>query len=183
MDVVVMESQSFLRALDRLFWVAWAAFPVVFWFAYQGSIDRSAISAQFAGLSDECLKALPVLKDFSSTGKSAIAVYFAQQFGFYGLLLWLAHATLHRCATGTVYVDDTLRTLGLLGLTITAFPFVDLLASNVLGYALVRSGDLKEYSPNFLFDVGPFAVGLLLLAMRIVIAHAIAMKRESDLTI
>lgn len=177
------ESPRLFVVLDRLFWLVWLAFPIVIWLNYSAILDQSALTAELPPSESNCAELVPQVANFSINGKAQVLAYFLTQYAVYAWLLYLAHTAIHRCATGRVFVSGTLDTLKLLGIIIVAWPFFDLAASNLLGYALTLTGDLKNYSPNLLFDVGPFGVGLLILTMHAVMGHAIVLKQDHDLTI
>ncbi len=169
--------------LDRLCWLAWLVFPFLIWSTYQSLNDANALQAQLPDIDPNCVKSLPQVPSFSPLGKAATFGYLAAQYVIYAVLLALAHLTIHRCAVGKIFVADTLKTLGIAGAIIVAWPFVDLALGNLHALLLYRTGDLKSFTPNYLFDVAPFGVGLLILTMRAVIRHAIALKQDNDLTI
>jgi Protein of unknown function (DUF2975) len=177
------ENPRLFAVLDRLFWMVWLAFPIIIWLNYSAILDQSALKAELPPSASNCADLVPQVANFSRSGKACVLAYFLAQYSVYAWLLYLAHSAIHRCATGRVFVSGTLDTLKLLGIIIVAWPFFDLAASNLLGYALTLTGDLKSYSPNLLFDVGPFGVGLLILTMHAVLGHAILIKQDHDLTI
>lgn len=177
------ENPRVFQWLDKLFWLVWLAFPVLLWQTYATVIDQSTLAAELPKGAENCAELIPRVANFSFQGKASFVVYFVGQYVIYALLLWLAHTAIHRCATGRVFVSDTLQTLGLLGVIIVFWPFYELITTNLLAYSLTVTGDMKTYRPDFLFDVGPLGVGLLILAMRAVIGHAINIKKDHDLTI
>ena len=180
----IIDNMKLFKTLDRLFWLVWLAFPVIIWLSYLSVQGQSAdLLAELPPAFAACADALPNITKFSTGGKAAVIVFFLAQFLIYGALLALAHLTIHRFARGQVFVADTLRTLGLLGIIIALWPFFDLLSSNLLGLAVRATGDMKGFAPDFLFDIGPFGVGLLIITLRAALRHAIAMKHDQDLTI
>jgi Protein of unknown function (DUF2975) len=175
-----IDAAKIYRVLDRLFWLIWIGFPVIIWLTYRAVLDQSALRAE---LPPSCADAAPQVANFSGAGKTVVAAYFIGQFLFYGILLALAHVTIHRFAKGEVFVSNTLRFLTQLGILVALWPFFDLAASNLLAYGIKATGDMKSFTPNFVFDVGPFGVGLLILTIRSALGRAIQMKQENDLTI
>ena len=177
------DNPRLFAVLDRLFWLVWLALPVVMWLTYAALLDQSALKAELPEGASNCAELLPQVANFSWGGKASVLAYFLWQYAVYAWLLYLAHSAIHRCAIGQVFVSGTLDTLKLLGIIIVAWPFIDLGASNLLTFALTLTADLKNFSANLLFDVGPFGVGLLILTMRAVLGHAILLKQDHDLTI
>jgi Protein of unknown function (DUF2975) len=169
--------------LDRAFWLIWLFFPLLIWMVLRSANDEAALKEQLPNLDPACLAALPQTANFSTAGLWASNGYIVWQLALYAALLFIAHRTVHRCAQGRIFVDDTLKALHAVGMIIIAFPLVDLILINALAFFLVVTGDLPSFTPNFLFDIAPFGVGLLILTMRMVIQHAIALKQDHDLTI
>ncbi len=169
--------------LDRLFWLVWLAFPVLIFLTYRSLSDGNALQAQLPDVDPACVASIPQVANFSVAGKAATFAYYCWQYAIYAVLLAFAHMTIHRCAVGKAFVVDTLRALGVLGAIVVAWPFADLALSNLLAFIVYRTQDVKTFEANYFFDIGPFGVGLLLLTIRTVIAHAIALKQDHDLTI
>jgi hypothetical protein len=178
-----IDNLQFFKQLDRLFWLAWIALPVVMWLTYSSLVDQSVLRAELPPEAAKCADILPQITNFSSAGKAALLVYFLVQYAVYAWLMYLSHSAIHLCATGRAFVSSTLNTLKQLGMIVVVWPFVDLAASNVIKYALTLTGDLKVFHLDFLFDVGTFGVGLLLLTLGAILRHAIRLKQDHDLTI
>jgi hypothetical protein len=178
-----VDKNAIFRFLDRFFWVVWVAFPFLIWMTFRSILAENAIITDIGKVSADCAELIPQVGKFSLTGKVFGFAYLASNFAIYAVLLAIAHLTIHRFAQGNIFVANTLRSLGHLGLIIITWPFFDLIASNVTAYAFTLTGDLKIFEPNFLFDVVPFGVGLLILTMRIALQHAISLKQDHDLTI
>jgi hypothetical protein len=166
--------------LDRIFWIIWLAFPVTIWLTYGAVMAESPL---LADIPEVCRASIPLVSQFSTVGKFAVASYFLWPFLLYGFLFWLAHRTIRRCMRGDVLVDDILRTLGVIGAVVASWAFIDLVVSNVVNYIIKLTGDVKIFAPEYAFDVGLPALGILILAMRAVIAYAIEVKQDQDLTI
>ncbi len=179
----LIEQKRFFTILDRLFWIVWLLFPVFMWLVVQGALTESATIADISRVSAVCADLIPQVRNFSLGGKAVVFTYVALAFLIYGVLLAIAHVTIHRFATGQVFVANTLRALGLLGLIVVIWPFFDLAAANLVNYGILLTGDVKTFEPMTIFDVGPLGVGLLILTIRTALQHAIVMKQEQDLTI
>jgi hypothetical protein len=165
---------------DRIFWAIWLAFPVTIWLTYNAVMVDSAFMAV---IPESCRSTLPIVSKFSTVGKMAVASFFLWQFALYVIVIAMAHRTIRRCMRGDVLVDDILRTLGFIGAVIVSWVFIQVLVANIMKYVIFLTGDVPLFEPEYGFDVGLPALGILILAMRAVIAHAIEIKRDQDLTI
>ncbi len=178
-----IRGRNWFKIFDRLFWLVWVGLPIVFYTAYREVFSETAIIEQLIDLPANCIEKLPLVANFSSEGQFLVTMYLIVQFAMYAALLWIAHHAIHGYAKGKIFVASTLKTLGILGVFIMAWPFVDLIMTNLLSYGTTRTGDTKVFSPNYFFDFGPFGVGLLIVTLRLVLSQAIAMKQDNDLTI
>jgi hypothetical protein len=101
----------------------------------------------------------------------------------FAVLLAMAHAVIHRCATGRVFVAGMIGTLHRIGLLIIAFPVIDLLLQNLTMWVYVRTGDVMTFSPEFALDVPVIGVGLLLITMAAAMRMAVQLHQDAELTI
>jgi hypothetical protein len=168
------------KLLDQFFWLLWAALPVFLWLNYRAALDVSGLQAE---LPASCADLVSQAADFSSSGKAVLAGYFLADGLVYATLLALAHVTIHRFAMGQVFVSNTLRFLTQLGAVLILWPLFTFISSNALGYGIMATGDAKSFAPSLAFDIGPLAIGLLILTVRSALEHAISLKQDQDLTI
>ncbi len=178
-----IEIQKIFVLLDRALWLAWLALPVIAWLTYQAVMTPSAFMVDLAKISTACADLLPQVEKFSSPGKVAVAIFFVLEFAVYAVILALAHLTIHKFAQGQMFVAGVLRALGQLGLVVSLWPFYSLISENLLNYIATRTGDIRVFQPNYILDVAPLGVGLLIITLWIAFRRAIAMKQENDLTI
>lgn len=169
--------------LDRMFWLVWALFLTTLWISFQSLYDTSAVRELMRDADPSCLQAIPQFPAFSNLGKTVFLAYLALSFCCYGVLLALAHITIRRCAQGTILLETSLQIFGWMGMIILLWPIVDLALENILPYVLLALGDVKVVVASYIFDIATFGFGLLMLTMKQVLAYAIELKRDSDLTI
>jgi hypothetical protein len=174
------EGQNQFKIFDRIFWAIWLVLPVTIWLTYN---TMMADSVFMAVVPESCRSTLPIVSKFSTTGKVAVASFFLWQFALYVIVIAMAHRTIRRCMRGDVLVADILRTLGFIGIVIVSWVFIQLLVANAMKYVIFLTGDVPLFEPEYGFDVGLPALGILILAMRAVIAYAIEIKQDQDLTI
>jgi Protein of unknown function (DUF2975) len=178
-----LDKTMIFKFLDKFFWIVWVALPVLIWMTFRTVLAENTIVTDIGKVSAACAEMIPQVGNFSTAGKAVAFTYIVSNFLVFGVLLVIAHVTIHRFAQGNVFVANTIRALKHLGLIIVAWPFFDLIATNATSYAFTLTGDLKTFDPNFLFDVAPFGVGLLVLTIHSVLQHAIELQHDQDLTI
>jgi len=177
------EHIAWFRTLDRVFWLAWAGFPVMIWVAYVTASSPAAIAVGMTPEQAKCLEILPRPSHMSFVGQLIYWGLFVFQLSIYVALLTILHRIIHRFAHDRIFVSETLASLRWMGIILIVWPFLETAVSNVGAYILKARGDLLLFVPSYIIDVGPIAVGVFLIALRYVLAHAIALKSELDLTI
>lgn len=171
------------RTFDRIFWLMWAAFPLMVWIIYATVIDAAALKDALPADRQNCADLMPNPSKMSAGGQAIFWSLFAFQLSIYVVLLATLHVIIHRFAMGRIFVSETLTSLSTIGGILIAWPFLESVVSNGAVYLLHQRGDLPIFVPNYVLDVAPIAVGVFLIALRYMLEHAIAMKSEHDLTI
>lgn len=169
--------------LDRAFWAVWAIFPVMVWLTLRLVTDQTRLQAELGDAPQGCFAALPIYANLSPLGQTLVLGQIGVDFALLAGMMTIAHRIVRACARDAVFLADTLRAMGWLGGAMVAYAFVELVLGNLLAYALWRSGDLATFEPELLVDFPALAFGLLILTLRLVVRHAIALKRDLDLTI
>jgi Protein of unknown function (DUF2975) len=168
-EISVREArQSWFRRLDLAFWAIWAALPVVVWLAYLRSTTASASIAASLG---------------PDPGQLLFWTLFALQLSFFAVLIGILHRMVHRFARGRIFASETLQGVWWMGIILVIWPFIDLITSNAVAYALHEIGDVKFFLPSYNVDIGTIAGGMFLMALKFVIEHAILLQSENELTI
>lgn len=177
------ESTRWFRVLDRAFWLIWLGFPLMMWLVYQANTNAPRIGEQLPPEFKNCIALMPMPQNMKGGSAAIFWIMFIVNFSIYAIVLWVFHAILHRFARGRIYVSETLASLQFVGIALIVWPFVDALVQNAGMYALHQRGDLPIYVPTGVIDIGPVAVGVFLLAIKLMLSHAIALKSEHDLTV
>jgi hypothetical protein len=174
-----------LRLLNRLLWLCWLGLPVWVGWVYWRVV--TLIPAAVTGAAPEaegCLRLLAHPNYLSITGKVLSMIDFMFQYSIFFIVLWLLHRMVHKFVSGQIFVEDTLAGLNSLGLILILWPLVSAGASYGVD-AELRS--LGNYPPNWPLPVNVnfavIAMGLFLLALKIVVEHAIDIKSDQELTI
>jgi hypothetical protein len=169
--------------LDRTFWLIWLGFPLFVWLLVQSVLDAPTQLMAQAPKEMACLADLRLPATFSPVGQWMFWSAFAVQMALLATLLVMAHAVVHRCATGRVFVSGMIRTLHGIGVLIVAIPVVDLLLQNVSTWVYVQTGDLQVFTANFALDVPVIGVGLLLVTIAAAMRMAVQLHQDAALTI
>jgi len=184
-EISVREArQSWFRRLDLAFWAIWAALPVVVWLAYLRSTTASAsIAASLGPDQVKCAGLVANPHEMSRPGQLLFWTLFALQLSFFAVLIGILHRMVHRFARGRIFASETLQGVWWMGIILVIWPFIDLITSNAVAYALHEIGDVKFFLPSYNVDIGTIAGGMFLMALKFVIEHAILLQSENELTI
>ena len=176
--------RRWFRRLDLAFWAIWVAFAVFIWLAYRTNTTASvAIAASLNPEQAKCAGIVINPLNMSGRGQLLFWSLFAFQLSFYAVLIGILHRMVHRFACGRIFVSETLQGVWWMGIILVIWPFVDVITSNAVLYALHEIGDAKFFLPSYNIDVGTIAGGLFLMALKFVIEHAILLQTENELTI
>lgn len=174
---------AWFRTLDRVFWLAWAGFPVMIWLAYVSASDPASSVVGMTPEQAKCLEILPQPTHMSPLGKVIYWALFSFQLSIYVVLLTILHRIIHRFSRGRIFVSESLASLQWIGVVLIIWPFLMTVVSNLAAFGLKARGDIQVFLPSYVVDIGPVAVGMFLIALRYVLEHGIALKSENDLTI
>jgi hypothetical protein len=183
MTIQAAQQIVWFRRLDRLFWLAWLGLVVMVWVGYWMNADQRALFIQSSPDQAQCAALMPDPASMSAIGRTMYWGLFWMEISIYLILLGALHLIVHRFARGRIFVSETLATMRWLGLVLIVWPFLDAAASQFVFASLKSRGDLLVYTPGYVVDVAPIAVGLFLVALRYVLDCAIEIKSENDLTI
>ncbi|TYO65851.1 DUF2975 domain-containing protein [Bradyrhizobium hipponense] len=176
--------QRWFRRLDLAFWAIWAALPVMVWLAYRANTTASAaIAASLSPDQAPCAGIVANPLHMSLPGKLLFWTLFTLQLSFFAVLIGILHRMVHRFARGRIFVSETLQGVWWMAIILVIWPFVDVITSNAVAYALYEIGDVKFHLPTYNIDVGTIAGGVFLMALKFVIEQAILLQSENELTI
>ncbi len=173
------------RLLNRLLWLCWAGLPVMIGIAYW--TNANALPRAIANATPEeakCLRIFPDPSNFSLDGRILFWSTFVFDFSIYFAILWVLNNMVRIFMSGQIFVSDTLAGLKSLGIILMLWPFLAKTANYASDATLKAWGDLPVWWPlSFNVDFGVVAMGVFLLALRVVIEHAIDIKSDNELTI
>lgn len=162
------------KYLDRAFWMVWGALPFLV-------CIRLYYAFTFAYFNTEGQE-IPLM-EFSLAGKVLACSFLSVGLIFYVLLLGFMHALIRQFQRGSLFVERTLQCMKRIAVVLIGWPFMMLVLFNVTQYGLFRLGDLQEWKPEYDFDLPLIAAGLVILALRLVISHAIELHRDAQYTV
>lgn len=169
--------------ISRGFWLLWLAFPVFIWLSIAAVTGQPDELAAMVPGQAECVEQLPQVVNFTPAGQMVYWADFAIHLLFFAGVLAVAHRVILSCARGEMFVAPLIRRLRLIGITISLFPPVSLLLSNLSMAAYVATGDLPSFIPDYALDLPTLGIGLLLIAISLAMRQAMQLQQEADLTI
>jgi hypothetical protein len=172
-----------LKRLDKFLWFCWLGFPavlaVVYW-RVTTLIPQAMVEAGTQG----CLQQLGHPNYISATGRAVFWASFLFRNSIYFILLGVLHRMVRRFISGHVFVEDTLAGLKSLGVILIVWPFIAGASDYMEDTALRALGDLPpDWPAPVAVQFGAVAMGLFLLALKVVIEYAIEIKSDQELTI
>jgi Protein of unknown function (DUF2975) len=174
-----------LRQLNLLLWLCWLALPAWIGWVYWRVVTLipAAVASASPG-AEGCLRLLAHPSYLSVTGTVLSRFEFIFQHSIFFIVLWQLHRMVRKFISGQIFVEETLAGLNSLGLTLIVWPFLAAAVHYGVDATLRALGD---YPPNWPFavnvNVAVVAMGLFLLALKIVVEHAIDIKSDQELTI
>lgn len=173
-----------LRQLNRLFWLCWLGVPasiaIAVWeiaFSIPAAVDASPQGGR-------CLRLLGNPNYISTDGKVLWWSLFLFDCSIFFAVLFVLHRMVRKFVSGRIFVSDTLAGLKTLGVMLLAWPFLEAAVRAGVFAALKALHDLPSGWPlPMSVDFGVVAMGFFLLALKVVVEHAIYIKSDHELTI
>ena len=166
------------RLIDRLFWLVWLCYPIVFF--------RDLQSGGFEQLGTPPEICRPWLLDYAALGPRDVALLWANrgaQFVVWGIGLGLGHWVIHRAARGRVLVAEIVWPVQALGLVLLIWPVAGLVLDNLVVWSIASTIPGQDYAPIWLPDTVAMGFGLFTLVIARVLRQAVELARETELTI
>lgn len=170
------DTQIFSR-LDKAFWMVWGALPFIaglriyFLFTYAYFNTEGTTGGE-----------MPIM-EFSLAGKILACSFLGVGTVFYVLLLGFMHALVRQFQHGNLFVERTLKCMTRIAAVLISWPFVILVLFNATSYGLFRLGDLQNWTLQYGLDLPLIAAGLVILALRLVMSHAIKLHHDAQYTV
>jgi hypothetical protein len=173
-----------LRQLNKLLWLCWLGLPAsIAWTYWRVAVLIPAATGPEPGAAS-CLHMLGHPGYISPVGQVLFWTSFVFQFSIFFIVLAVLHRMVRKFISGQIFVEDTLAGLKSLGYILIVWPFLMAVVRYAEHAALRALGDLPPNWPLPInVNLGVAAMGLFLLALKVVIEHAIEIKCEQELTI
>lgn len=170
-------SERIFKYINLFFWFIWASMP----FCIYHSLDYWNVPFIFVGPEHACAPDFP--KTFSEAGRLIAGSVFCTDIIFSLLFLGVMHRLVMASARGEFFITQTLRTMGHLAILLISWPIVIIAVFNCAKYALFRIGDLPAFIPSYQPDFIQIGAGLLVVVLKLILAHALELHEESKLTV
>jgi len=170
------ELKLFAR-LDLFCRILWVLFPITLCYGLYWVFEFG----YFTETGDEC-SAHPI-KEFSLPGKVLASIYLGINIVLYALLLAFIHHLIRKFRQGEMFVESTLEIMKSIAFVLMAWPFIEITLYNLVAYSLNKIGDLKDWDPSFYLELVLLALGGVILALRLVIAYAIKLHKDAEMTV
>lgn len=163
--------------LDKAFWMVWGAIP----FIVGIRVYFLFTSAYFNAEGSVC-GGVPIL-EFSLVGKILACAFLGLNIILYLLLLGYMHMLIRQFRRGSLFVDGTLKYMQRIALLLLAWPFLRTVLFNLTSYILFALGDVSDWKLQYGFDLTLIATGMVILALRLVMSHAIKLHQDAQYTV
>lgn len=166
------------KRLDQAFWAVWCILPVIIGIRLYFLFTYGAFNT--AGTTSE---ETPIM-DFSWPGIVLACCIISIGLVFYVSLFAFMHQLIRQFVHGNFFIDRTLQCMKRIAVIMLAWPFVKIIILQLLSYGLFLVGDIKEWTLEWHgIDLSLIATGLVVLALRLVIAHAIELHHDAEYTV
>ncbi len=171
------EETLLLQRLERYFWGLWALAPFLLSLAIYSIWSRPYV------VGNDITTQKNLVSSFSFDGQLLVGAEMLIQIGLYVVLMVLMHSLVRRFTRGQMLISATLRTMKNIAWLLLANAFIGIFLYNLNMYLLFRWGDLPSWEPIYFIDTMSIALALTLLALRILIRHAMRLQEDVDLTV
>ncbi len=173
-----------LRRLNKFLWLCWLGLPVSVAWTYWRVVVLIPAAAGSEPEAAGCLRMLGHPGYISPVGRIVFWASFVFEISIFFIVLAVLHRMVRKFISGQIFVEDTLAGLKSLGVILIVWPFLMGAVRYGEDAALRALGDLPPNWPLPInVNLSVAAMGLFLLALKVVIEHAIEIKYEQELTI
>jgi hypothetical protein len=163
--------------LDRAFWMAWGALPFLAGFRIYFLFTSAYFNADGSAGGE-----MPIM-EFSLAGKILASSFLCVNVILYVALLAYMHTLTRQFQRGILFVDGTLKYMQRIALLMMAWPLIKVISYNLTSYTLVQLGDVHGWKLKFDLDLPLISAGLIILALRLVMSHAIKLHHDVQYTV
>jgi Na+-translocating ferredoxin:NAD+ oxidoreductase RnfA subunit len=163
--------------LDAIFWCIWLLAPFLIWQSFDAIWARPYSYEEFGDMQS------PIVATFSMQGKLLVGLASGLEMVQDVATLVLMHRLVRQFKRGDMLIAATLRTMKYIAWIAIAMSIIEILVYNLNSYWLYRLGDVPTWQPLYTINLMILAVGIFLLALKMLIEHAIALQKDVDLTV
>lgn len=163
--------------LDKTFWTAWGVLPFI-----AGLRIYLLFTSAYFNADGSAGGEMPIMA-FSLAGKILASSFLCANVILYVALLAYMHTLTRQFQRGSLFVDGTLKYMKRIALLLIAWPFIKLISFNLTSYALLHLGDVHDWKLQFTLDLPLISAGLVILALRLVMSHAIKLHHDAQYTV
>jgi len=116
-------------------------------------------------------------------GKILASAFLGLNFILYIFLLAYMHILIRQFRHGSLFVDGTLKYMGRIAFLLLAWPFFRTALFNITSYILFILHDASEWKLQYGLDLSLVAAGMVILALRLVMSHAIKLHQDAQYTV
>lgn len=163
--------------LDKGFWMTWGALPFI-----AGLRVYFLFTSAYFNADGSAGGEMPIIQ-FSLAGKILASSFLCVNLILYVALLTYMHSLVRQFQRGNLFVDGTLKYMKRIALLMMAWPFIKVISYNLTSYTLVQLGDVHNWKMQFDLDLPLVSAGLIILALRLVMSHAIKLHHDAQFTV
>lgn len=166
------------KRLDKAFWVVWAILPIIIGIRLYFLFTYGSFNAE--GSTDAETR----IMDFSWPGIVLACCIISIGLIFYISLFAFMHQLIRQFLHGNFFIERTLQCMQRIAFIMLAWPFVKIIILQIFSYGLFLLGDIKEWELQWHgIELSLIATGLVVLALRLVMVHAIELHRDAEYTV
>ena len=169
--------EKVFNCLDKAFWMAWGALPFI-----AALRIYYLFTSDYFNVDDNICSEVSIMH-FSLAGKILTSAALCLNIVLYVALLAYMHTLTRQFRRGTLFVDGTLKYMQRIALLMVAWPFIKIISLSLTSYALFALGDVNEWNIKFNLDLPLISAGLVILALRLVMSHAIKLHHDAQYTV
>lgn len=170
-------NMKFFSNLDKAFWVIWCALPLFAFIRIYYFFTAGYFNPDGSHGGD-----MPII-EFSLLGKVFVSTFLCVNVILYIMLLAHMHILVRQFRNNSLFVGQTLKYMQRIALLMMAWPIIKTVLYNLTSYVLVQLGDAHNWSMRYELDLPLISAGLVILALRFVMYHAIKLHLDTLYTV
>lgn len=163
--------------LDRAFWLVWGLLPLI-----AGVRIYFLFTSAYFNPDGSSGGEIPIMA-FSLAGKIVVSAFLCVNVILYIALLAYMHILVRQFRRNSLFVDGTLQYMQRIALLMVAWPFIKTVFFNFTSCTLVQLGDVPDWKLQYELDLPLISAGLVILALRLVVSHAIKLHQDAQYTV